>query len=372
MEPSIFKKKQQPKKIFIAATRQNDGKTTMSLGLMSILKERFQNIGFIKPIGQRYLVEQGYNIDEDSFLIEEIFGIKCNLKDMSPVAIEKDFTQKYINNPNRGSLERKIQDAFDKVSKDNELVVIEGTGHAGVGSVFDMSNAQVAHMLDSKVIIITAGGIGRPIDEVMLSVPLFEKAGVEIAGVIINKVQASKYRKINELVRKGFKQHGINVFGVIPYLKMLDMPAMKHMEDELSGRFISGSEENLLKTIGNIVIATATPRVVMRHLADRNLIIASGDRDDLFRHLLRECAKKKDKIRGFIITCGLQPNRATRRLLEKSEIPALIVEQDTYSIIMKLEEMIVKIHPQEKEKIDIVTRLVRDHVNVDVILSAIQ
>ena len=46
------------KKVFIAATRQNDGKTTISLGLMAMLKERFETIGFIKPIGQRYLVEQ--------------------------------------------------------------------------------------------------------------------------------------------------------------------------------------------------------------------------------------------------------------------------------------------------------------------------
>jgi len=370
MEPSIFKQKQNPKRIFIAATRQNDGKTTISLGLMAILKEKFQNIGFIKPIGQRYLVEQGYNIDEDSFLIEEIFGIKCNLKDMSPVAIEKGFTQKYINKPDRGPLKKQVIESFNKVSKDNDLVVIEGTGHAGVGSVFDMSNAQVAKMLDTKVIIISAGGIGRPIDEVMLSVPLFEKAGVEIAGVIINKVQASKYNKINALVRKGFKQHGLKVFGVIPYLKMLDMPAMEHMKEELDGRFISGSEDNLLKTIGNIVIATATPRVVMRHLTDRNLVIASGDRDDLIRYLLKHCAKKKDMLRGFIITCGLMPNMATRRLLEKSGVPALIVQEDTYRIVMKLEEMIVKIHPAEQDKIDMVTRLVRDHVDVDDLLSA--
>ena len=46
------------KKIFIAATMQNDGKTTVSLGLIAALKKRFERIGFIKPIGQRYLVEQ--------------------------------------------------------------------------------------------------------------------------------------------------------------------------------------------------------------------------------------------------------------------------------------------------------------------------
>ncbi len=75
------------KKIFIAATKQNDGKTTVSLGLISNLKDRFGKVAFIKPIGQRYLEEEGQKIDEDSLLIEEVCGIRCGLKDMSPIAV---------------------------------------------------------------------------------------------------------------------------------------------------------------------------------------------------------------------------------------------------------------------------------------------
>ena len=360
------------KKVFIAATRQNDGKTTISLGLMAMLKERFETIGFIKPIGQRYLVEQGYNIDEDSYLVEEIFGIKSKLKDMSPVAIEKGFTQKYINNPNNKPLQKQVKDAFDKISEKSDFVVIEGTGHAGVGSVFDMSNARVAKMLDAKVVIVSEGGIGRPIDEVMLSVPLFEKAGVEIAGVIVNKVQSSKYKKINELVRKGFKQHSLDVLGVVPYHKTLDMPTMEHMHDELGGRFISGETSNMLKVINDIVVATARPKSVLRQMRERALIIAAGDREDLIKYLLKQAKDSKAKsslLTGFIITCGLLPNRGLRGLLEKSGIPALFIQEDTFTVIKNIEKMIVKTHPEENDKVNMITRLVKDHVDIDMLLT---
>ena len=361
-----------PKKIFIAATRQNDGKTTVSLGLMAMLKERFNNIGFIKPLGQRYLVEHGYNIDEDSYLMDEIFGIKSNLKDMSPVAIEKGFTRRYIENPDPQPLKAQIKDSFKKISEGKDLVIIEGTGHAGVGSVFDMSNAVVAKMLGAKVIIVSSGGVGRPIDEVMLSVPLFQKVGVEIAGVIVNKVQAAKYKKINNLVRKGFQQHGLEVLGVIPYVGMLDMPTMEHIQDKLKGNFISGSDSNVLKIISNIVISTGKPRVVFRQMRERNLIITSGDREELIKYLLKVVNSKKEYsnlITGFIITCGFMPNRRVRQLLEKSGIPTLIVEDDTYAVITKLDDMIVKIHPGEKEKIDMITRLVRDYIDLELLLA---
>ena len=41
------------KRIFIAATRMNDGKTTTSLGLYSALNDGENKIGYIKPVGQR-------------------------------------------------------------------------------------------------------------------------------------------------------------------------------------------------------------------------------------------------------------------------------------------------------------------------------
>ena len=96
------------KKIFIAATRQNDGKTTLSLGLIAAFQQRFNEVGFIKPIGQRYQIEDGFKVDEDSILIESLCGLKDELKYMSPIAVEKGFTEKYIKRPRKTSLKKRI------------------------------------------------------------------------------------------------------------------------------------------------------------------------------------------------------------------------------------------------------------------------
>jgi len=191
------------RRIFISATGQNAGKTTFSLGLIAALLKKFKNIGFIKPIGQRYLMEQGFKVDEDSVLIEKVFGMSHGLsvKDLSPVAVERGFTESYIEGTAKGNYAKNITDSFNRVARDNELVIIEGTGHAGVGSVFDLSNATVAKLLDSKVILLTPGGVGRPIDEAMLNKSLFDKAGVTLAGVVVNKVLPGKFAKIAKYVK---------------------------------------------------------------------------------------------------------------------------------------------------------------------------
>ena len=179
-------------RVFIAATRQNDGKTTISLGLLAALQELYPRIGYIKPVGQRFVEIEEQKIDEDTVLMDQVYQLNCPLVDMSPIAVEPDFTRKYLQSSNNEALVKKITKAFDRVAWEKDFVLCEGSGHAGVGSVFDLSNAQVAKILGAKVIIISQGGIGKPIDEVYLNQAVFEREGVEIIGVILNKVTAGQ------------------------------------------------------------------------------------------------------------------------------------------------------------------------------------
>src|SRR3954469_5085857 len=164
-------------RVFIAATRQNDGKTTTSLGLIAALQQRFPRVGYIKPVGQRFIEIEEQKIDEDTVLMDSVYQLNCPLVDMSPIAVEPDFTRRYLQSSNNEALVKRIQRAFDRVAWEKDFVLCEGSGHAGVGAVFDLSNARVAKILGCKAVIVSQGGIGKPIDEVALNQALFEKEG---------------------------------------------------------------------------------------------------------------------------------------------------------------------------------------------------
>ena len=189
-------------RVFVAATRQNDGKTTSAVGLFAAFQKRLGRIGYIKPVGQRFVEVDGQRIDEDTMLIEDTFKVRVPLEAMSPIAIEPDFTRRYIEHANNDFLVKRIHHSFDRAAWEKDFVIIEGTGHAGVGSVFDLSNARVASLLNSKVILVTGGGIGKPIDEIALNKALFDREGVEIVGVILNKVLPAKIEYIKEFARR--------------------------------------------------------------------------------------------------------------------------------------------------------------------------
>jgi BioD-like phosphotransacetylase family protein len=361
------------RKIFIAATKQNDGKTTVSLGIIRNLQQKFGKVGFIKPIGQRYLEEEGLRIDEDSILIEKVCGIKSGLKDMSPIAVEKGFTEKFIAKPDKKNISKQIQDAFRRVSKNQELVVIEGTGHAGVGSVFDHSNATVARLLGSKVIIISSGGVGRPIDEIILNKALFEKEGVKVLGVIVNKVLPNKFEKINALVRKGLERKGVAVLGVLPYDPLLARPTIEQVLEETDFEVICG-KEFLERSVAKVIVAAMEPRDAERYITEDSLMITPGDREDMIEIALncfRDSGNKKLKICGMILTCGITPQPRVLELLTKANIPVLLADADTYDVATSVHDITVKLRPCDKDKINAVEKLIRESVDFKKILKGI-
>jgi len=103
-------------RLFIAATRQNEGKTTTSLGLLAAIQKLHPRVGYIKPVGQRFVEIDEQKIDEDTVLMDRVYQLNCPLLDMSPIAVEPDFTRRYLESSNYETLVRKIHKAFDRVA----------------------------------------------------------------------------------------------------------------------------------------------------------------------------------------------------------------------------------------------------------------
>ncbi|MCM8783317.1 MAG: AAA family ATPase [Candidatus Omnitrophica bacterium] len=369
----MAKDKRNVKRLFIAATMQNDGKTTIALGLISALRRRFKKIGFIKPVGQRYLLEDGYKVDEDSVLMEKVFGYRCCIKDMNPIAVERGFTERYILRGKKESLEKRIFRAFEKLSQDqdNDLIIIEGTGHAGVGSCFDLSNARVAKMLEAPVILISSGGVGKPIDEILLNNALFEREGIEILGVVINKVLREKYKKVRRLVSLGLRKKGIELLGVVPYNKMLTAPTVRQIAEELRLKFLnsSGNLDNLVK---KIVVGAMEPHEALNYFEDGSLIITPGDREDIILSAMSFHLTGRERgkvISGVLLTGNLMPHRRILRLLRLAKIPLLISPEDTYAVASRIHDLTVKLRPEDKEKIKQVRNLIERYIDIDKIFA---
>jgi hypothetical protein len=358
-------------RIFIAATRQNEGKTTTSLGLLAALQQFYPRIGYIKPVGQRFVEIEEQKIDEDTVLMNQVYQLNCPLVDMSPIAVEPDFTRKYLQSSNNDALVKKIVRAFDRVAWEKDFVLCEGSGHAGVGSVFDLSNAQVAKILDAKVIIVTQGGIGKPIDEVYLNQAVFEREGVEVIGVILNRVTSDKLDYITEFARRGLKRKGQELLGVLPHLPLLSSPTLAAIQEDLKARPLNQSRQynNL---VDNVVIGAMGAPNAVGFFHRGTLVITPGDRDDIILAAAETNAEPGRPLAGMILTEKLKPVNGALRVIEKVPFPVLLAEEDSYEVASRVHNLIVKTRAADTEKISVIRDLIASHVDVNKILRALQ
>lgn len=361
------------RRLFVAATRMNDGKTTTCLGLFEALRSIYSRIGFIKPVGQRYVEIDGHMVDEDSFLLDQIFHVQVPIESMSPVTIDATFTRRYLEDPDkhRAAIVDRICRGFDRVSWEKDFTIIEGTGHAGVGAVFDHSNAKVARLLGAKVIIVAQGGIGRPVDEIALNKALFDQEGVEVIGAVLNKVEIDKMELVAEYAGRGLRKLGVPLLGVLPVQKVLSAPNLAQIVDEISGRWLNGRDHAAHERVLKIVIGAMTAKGIVDQLTPGALVITPGDRDDIILAAIASAGVSgQDHIAGMILTRDILPHPNIIELLAQTKIPVIAASEDSYSVAAKINRMTVKTQPTDEDKIPVIKKLIQAHVNLDGVLGA--
>jgi BioD-like phosphotransacetylase family protein len=361
------------RRIFVAATRMNDGKTTACLGLFAALQHLYPRVGFIKPVGQRYVEVEGHKVDEDSYLLERTYNVQVPIESMSPITIDPTFTRRFLGSPEEtyAMLVDKISRAFDRVSWEKDFTLIEGTGHAGVGSVFDLSNARVASILDAKVVLVCPGGIGRPIDEIALNKALFDREGVEIIGAILNKVETDKIPQVVQFAGQGLARLGVPLLGVLPVQKMLSAPNLSQVAVEIGGRWLNANASGAHERILRVVVGAMTAKGIIDHLQPGNLLITPGDRDDVILAAISATSISGTKaIAGIVLTNDILPHPKLLELLAKTDLPVIAAPEDAYTITSKIHNMTVKTQPHDIDKIPIIKRLVTEHVDLQKLLAA--
>jgi BioD-like phosphotransacetylase family protein len=353
--------------LYLAATGQNRGKTTLSLGVMDGFVRRGLSTGFCKPVGQRTVIQDGVPADEDAVLMKNVFGLPEELRRMSPVHIPRGFTQSYIDGKVVEDLPARIAAAHASFAADREMLLIEGTGHAGVGAVIGLSNAVVARLLGAPAVIVSEGGVGRPIDEIVLNAALFEREGVHVAGAIVNKVDLLAKPDLARTLERGLARHGIPLLGVLPYRPILSNPTLAMVLEGVRGEPIHpGPDLDLV--IGGVAIGAMEPQHMLQRIGPRALVIVPGDREDVIAaivHAKRIRSEAGGDAIGLVLSGGYRPRRTVIDAIRYADLFATIVDEDTYQVASEVHDLLVKTHISDLGKIEEIKALVWEYLFID-------
>ena len=367
------------RRVFVAATGQHVGKTTSTLGLVANLISKGIKTGYCKPVGQKHLNVGGLIADKDAFLFSKVIGFQMDPDIHSPVILGSGVTAQYIDDPFSFDFESRVDRAVQVLESENEMVVYEGTGHPGVGSVVDLSNADVAKRIDAPVIMVVEGGIGNTIDKLSMSLSLFKQKNCEILGVIVNKVRQDKYDKINHFLSKKFKSLDIPLLGVLPYDPTLSLPIMATIKQAVNGKVLlnGGCLGNKVEDIIPGSLITSHEFTTFKNIL---LVVSSlrlNEAIDKIQHISEVHQLEKSPLSGIIVTNPdgdkiggneIKTFQDNPYFIE-NEIPIISTTLDTYGSVVKVSRIEVKINTRTPWKSKRAIELIKENVNLEYLLE---
>lgn len=355
------------KKIFIAATGQHCGKTTISLSLMHLARQRYGRVGYIKPLGPKCQEFEGIVVDKDAALMAKVYGLEDQIALMSPLVLGKGSTKRFLD----GELCRewaaeRIAEACRELESHCDLLLVEGAGHGGVGSVIGLNNADVAKLVDAPVVMVAGGGIGSVIDSVRLNLALYEKEGVNVRMLMVNKLLPEKRDSSLAYLSRYFDGSGIRVSGAFDYSPVLADPTLQSVS-KLLAHPLHGDLNQKQRIIHNIQLGAASSQKVIDSLLESTLIITTSSRDELLVTLssLYNIPAYRPKIAGIVIPGHAPVSAITQRIIDDSSIPYIRIEQTTAEVYSALNGHISKISAEDTEKIALVARLAEQVIDFD-------
>jgi hypothetical protein len=299
----------------------------------------------------------------------QVFDLDANIRDMSPVPLYPETTRKVLDG--EIDVERfgeQMLEACDRLEQQCDFLVIEGAGHAGVGSVVGYNNAQIAKLLNAPVMMVAEGGIGRAIDSISLNLCAFQQAGSPVHLLFANKLLEPKREATLHYLRKAFTEHDMKVMGGFNYSPILANPTLSRISRLLTTQ-LQGNEVEQHRIVHNVQLGSASAQRVADLLEKSTLLLVHNSRDELMVMLasLYHLPEYRDKIAGIVITGRDPVSPITMRIVNDSHIPYIRTPITNTAAFQRIDSDVSKISVNDNEKIDLIRQLADDELDFDAI-----
>ena len=345
------------KNLIIGSMDPNSGKTSLIVGLAKVSGKPF---GYIKPLGDRLVYRKKRVWDYDSALMTNIFKLKQEPEDMTVGFEHLKLRFKY----DEEGAHARVLEMAKQVGADKDVLFVEGGKNIEFGISFFLNVFSLASYLDGKLVMVVGGDENYIVDNVIFIQKHLALSNINFGGVIINKVRnVDDFKTVYvPLMQKS----GVNILGIIPYEEQLTFFSMEYLAQYLLARVIAG-EQWIQRRVSNIFVGAASVESVYsdaRFHKENKLMVTSGDRSDML------LASFEDKCTAAVVlTNNILPPQNILAKAEEKHIPVLLVPYGVYETAKQIEALTPLITSNNAAEIDLMAKLVKDHVNIDALLK---
>jgi BioD-like phosphotransacetylase family protein len=348
--------------LLVTSTDAGTGKTAVALALARLAADRGATVGYMKPKGTRLQSTVGKTLDADPMLARELLGLDAEMHEMEPVVYSPTFVSGVIRGQeDTAALRERVREAFEGLAEGTDTMLLEGAGDPATGAVVDLTDADLAALLDTQAVLVARYDEPGDIDQVLTAA---EGLGDRCIGVVFNAVTSATYDEVETAVAPFLESRGVPVLGVLPRDKSMAGVTVADLTTELGADSLTDAATDAL--VERVLVGAMNGESALSHFRRTKdaAVITGGDRADV-----QAAALDAPGVNCLVLTGGHRPSGAILGEAEQQGMPVITVQTDTITTIERIESMIHGGRVRDEATVERMQELLHAHADVDALLD---
>lgn len=340
--------------LYIVSTTPYAGKSALCVGLGKRFQREGYRIGYSRPVMTTKTAIGECMIDEDASWMIKTLGLVDPVPAIWPVCLDAPAVESVL----RGQGEdypKLVMDAFQKVSRDKDIVLLEGGSRCSQGIGVGLSADRISDMLDAKVLLVAKFDVSTMI---VVDDLLANKAqlGEHMMGVVLNAVDRQRLDFVQELVVPFLEKHNIPVFAVLPLERIFSSVTVGELVEALGGEIIC-RPDLANELVENVMIGAMSVDSALSFFRRKlnKAVITGGDRPDI------QLAALETSTKCLILTGNVRPNPLIVARAEDAGVAIILVKHDTMATVQVSESTFSRTRFHQEKKIARFERMLAEH-----------
>lgn len=349
--------------VLVTSTTGGTGKTAITVALGKLAKQRDVSVGYMKPKGTNLESVVGKTRDEDPMLAREVLDLDAPMHQLEPVVYSPTFVQEAIRGRARpDELREDIESNFAALAEEADVMVLDGSTHRWTGGSVDLTDHDIADLLDAKVVLVSDYSEAGDVDEVLAA---HREFGDRLAGVLFNDVSPDRYDELVDDAVPFLAGKGVETTGVIPHDEQLGGVTIEDLADGIGANVLT-TDVSLDKKIDRFLVGAMGSSAALEQLrrTRKAAVITGGDRSDI-----QTAAIEAKGVDCMILTGGYRPSNAVLGKATSNDVPILLVQSDTRTTIDRTEAVLGSGRTRTPEAVDRMATLLSESVSIESLLD---
>ena len=329
--------------LYVTSLEKGSGKTTVCAGLGKHLLDDGKKIGFFKPVIADSKNPPTESTDSDAVFIKRLFSLEEPVEFLCPV----------ISGGNQ--LTSNIKEAYTKVSRGKDVVIIEGPSERGQAS------RDIVEALDARVIIIE--GYSK---ELLKTIDSYKDFGKNLLGIVFNKVPGSRVEQVRVEALTQLDKAGVNILGVLPEDRTLFALTIGELAERIQGEVLHGAEQSA-ESVENLMLGA----MVVDHgpdyfgRKDNKVVVLRSERPDM------QLAAMQTSTKCLVLTGDTPLKLVVLDRAEEKNVPIILARDDVADIVANIEGAFGKTKFNQENKLPKLSEIMEQHFDFQTVYKGL-